>query len=193
MHTYSINSEERKTVIFLLALISTALVLIAKYQLYLPHWLPVPSVFAVFGGLFWIFDKYAWRWSWINAGISTPNLNGEWIIYLKSSLDEFKNEYEGKLTITQTWTKIHLYLDGEKFTGVSKMAGIEVHTSTSFTLKWEYLSKRKPEFVKDNEYMHYGITNVTNEPGNLIKKLEGDYYADRSRHSSGPVRIIKKA
>jgi hypothetical protein len=192
MHTYSINSDERKTVIVLLVLISTAIVLITKNYVCLPHWLPVPSVFAVFGALYWVFDKYVWKWPWVIILLSTPDLNGTWIIYLKSSLDKFATEYEGRLMITQTWTKIHILMDGYKATGESKMAGIEIHTTTSFTLKWEYLSQRKPEYA-DKEYMHYGITKVRNEPGANTSTLIGDYYADRSRHSSGPVRIIKKA
>ena len=192
MHTYSINSDERKTVLVLLVLLSTAIVLITKNYIKLPHWLPVPSVFAVFGALYWIFDEYAWRWRVFNHLLKTPDLNGTWKSCLKSSRDNFAKEYESALVVTQTWTKIHILLDGIKFTGESKMAGIEIHTATSFTLKWEYLSKRRPEYAQE-EYMHYGITKVTNKPGTNNSTLEGDYYADRSRHSFGPVTIKKEA
>jgi hypothetical protein len=63
-------------------------------------------------------------------------------------------------TIAQTWTSIFLFLDAEKFTGKSQIAAIEIHTEQSFTLKWEYLSERKPAFIKDGEFMHHGMTKV---------------------------------
>jgi hypothetical protein len=192
MHTYSINSDERKTAIGIMGIISIAIILILKNNIKLPSWVPVPSVFAVYGAFYWLFDKFLWKWSLLNKVLSTPNLNGTWTMLMKSSRDNYSTEYEGTLTITQTWTKIYLFLDGEKATGKSIMAGIEVQTSSLFTLKWEYLSQRKPEFA-ENEYMHHGMTRAMIKPGISPLTLNGDYYADRSRHSSGPVTIIKKA
>src|SRR5688572_5516218 len=151
MHTYSINSDERKTVIGILGISSISTILIIKSYIDLPSWMPVPSVFAVFGAFYWLFDQFLWKLSWLNGFLSTPNLNGTWTMLMKSSKDNYLTEYEGILTITQTWTKIYLFLDGEKATGKSIMAGLEIQTSTLFTLKWEYLSQRKPEFA-ENEY-----------------------------------------
>jgi hypothetical protein len=192
MHTYSINSDERKTVIGILGILSISTILVLKNYIKAPSWIPVPSAFAVFGAFYWLFDQFIWKWPWLNRLMCTPNLNGTWIMLMKSSIDNYSTEYEGVLTITQTWTKIYLFLDGEKATGKSIMAGIEVQTSSLFTLKWEYLSQRKPEFA-NNEYMHHGMTRVMIKPGINPSTLKGDYYADRSRHSSGPVTIIKKA
>lgn len=192
MHTYSINSDERKTVIGILGILSITIMLIVKNNLCLPSWVPIPSVFAIFGGFYWLFDQFIWKFAPINQCLSTPDLNGTWKILMKSSRDNYATEYEGMLTITQSWSKIYIFMDGEKAIGKSIMAGIEIHTSKSFTLKWEYLSQRKPEFA-ESEYMHYGMTRVMNLPADKLTILTGDYYADRSRHSSGPVTIIKKA
>ena len=192
MHTYSINSDERKTVIGVLGILSISTILILKNYINTPSWIPVPSAFAIFGAFYWLFDQVLWKLPLLNRLLSTPNLNGTWVILMKSSKDNYSTEYEGVLTITQTWTKIYLFLDGEKAMSKSIMAGIEVQTSCLFTLKWEYLSQRKPEFA-ENEYMHHGMTRVVIKPGISPLTLKGDYYADRSRHSSGPVTIIKKA
>ncbi|MET3881353.1 hypothetical protein [Niastella sp. OAS944] len=192
MHTYSINSDERKTVIGVLGILSISTILILKNYINTPSWMPVPSAFAVFGTFYWLFDQVLWKLPWLNRLLSTPNLNGTWTMLMKSSIDNYATEYEGILTITQTWTKIYIFLDGEKATSRSIMAGIEVQTSSLFTLKWEYLSQRKPEFA-NNEYMHHGMTSVMIKPCISPLMLKGDYYADRSRHSSGPVTIIKKA
>lgn len=192
MHTYSINSKERITVIGLLGILSIAIILILKNDIDIPEWLPIPSVFAFFGFLFLLFDKWMWKWPIINSTVlGTPDLNGKWKMLLRSNLDQFQAEYEGTLTVTQTWTKIFLYLDGEKFTGKSLMAAIEIHTAESFTLKWEYLSERKPDFIKDGEFMHHGMTKVLFEKNET--ENNGTYYADQSRHSFGKIKLIKKA
>jgi len=189
MLTYSINLKERINVIGILGILSIAIILIIKNYVDIPHWVPVPSVFAIFASFFLLFDKYCWKWGILNgAVIQTPNLNGKWRILMRSSRDNYAEEYEGILTITQTWTKIYLFLDGEKAIGKSTMASIEIHTSQSFTLKWEYLAERKPQYAI-NEYMHYGMTKVFFEKG--ASEFKGNYYADQSRHSFGPVTLIK--
>ena len=110
----------------------------------------------------------------------------------RSSLTDPNEEYEAILIIKQTWTRIFLFMDGEKTSSSSVMAGIEVKTDDLFYLKWEYLSDYKPEFYKD-EGMHYGMTKVMMKPISNPKSMKGNYYADQTRHSFGPVTLIKKA
>ncbi len=187
MHTYSINSNERIYVAGILGILSAIIILLCKK--YLPDWAPVPSVLALFSGLLFLFNKFIWKWPWFNElALQTPILNGNWKMSMRSSLDNYAAEYVGTLTISQTWTEIHLYLDGEKFEGESTMAGIKVQTKEAFTLKWEYLAQRKPQFAA-NEFMHHGMTRVLFKKGE--ESFHGNYYADQSRHTFGPVTLEK--
>jgi hypothetical protein len=85
MHTYSINSDERKTVIGILGVLSVSIIFVLKSYIKLPSWVPVPSVFAVFGAFYWLFDQFLWKFSWLNRLLSTPNLNGTWTMLMKFS------------------------------------------------------------------------------------------------------------
>jgi len=89
-------------------------------------------------------------------------------------MDNYEKEYEGAVTINQTWTSISIYLDGEKFSSISTMAGIDLKTDSIFTLKWEYLSQKKPKF-SDKDYMHTGMTRVLDE--NKILEGESNYFS----------------
>lgn len=191
MHTYSINLQERITVLGIIGILSV--IIIWSIHKYLPDGVPVPSVFALFSGIVFVFNKWIWRW-WIfqKTCIKTPDLNGKWSMITKSSLKGPDEEYEAILTIKQTWTNIFLFMDGEKATGTSVMAGIEFMTDDLFYLKWEYRSEYKPMFAKD-EQMHYGMTKVIMKPVSTPNKMEGSYYADQTRHSFGPVMLTKKA
>lgn len=193
MHAYSVNSEERKTVPFFLAGLSILIVLLLKDIPNMPGWMPIPSVFALYGILYKAFDKFLWKWRplQICGIVDTPNLNGKWKMLSRSSMNKYIIEYEGTLNIDQTWTKISIYLDGERAFSKSLMAGFDIRTSGSFSLKWEYISQKKPEFSEE-DYLHYGLTRVLNNSECGYKLLRGDYFTDRSRHYYGPVTLIKK-
>lgn len=193
MHTYSVKLQERISVLGALGILSTLVIL--TVQKYLPHWVPVPSVFALFSGLVFFFNKWGWRWRICQATfINTPDLNGEWEMLTRSSIKKNQEEYKAVLTINQTWTSICLFMEGEKTISESVMAGIEVKTDNLFFLKWEYRAEYKPMHAAQNK-IHYGITKVVMRPVSNPEKLEGNYYTDESRDSHGPVTLhkIKKA
>lgn len=176
-----------------MAVISIGVIFTIDHIFPVPEWIPVPSVLAVYGLLFGLFNKYIWRWKLLRAIglISTPDLNGEWDMISNSSKTEQKIQYQGKLYIDQTWTEINIYFDGNIATSNSLMASINFLNHKKFSIEWEYLSKKKPEHAEE-EYMHYGITRlelVLGESSGTI--LKGDYFTDRSRNNYGDVEITK--
>lgn len=107
-----------------------------------------------------------------------------------SSVTEYKIRYEGRLRIEQTWTRISLFFEGSNATSTSQMASIAIKNHSLFTLKWEYLSQKKPEFSGE-DYRHFGMTRLQWTGRDAMTSLEGDYYTDRSRHQYGEVQIKK--
>lgn len=192
MHEYSINSKERLLVPFYMAVLSALIVHWVKSKLVLPEWIPVPTAFACYAALHQLFDRFVWKWKplrWIGV-VRTPNLNGTWTMATTSSLTNYDVTYEGRLRIEQTWSKISLFFEGSNATSTSQMATIAITNHSLFTLEWEYLSRKKPEFSQE-DYMHYGMTRLQWTGGDALNSLEGDYYTDRSRHQYGEVQIIK--
>src|SRR5690242_19191697 len=43
-----------------------------------PSLLSLFGAAAVFGALYWFFNRFAWRWPGLNAAIKVPNLEGRW-------------------------------------------------------------------------------------------------------------------
>lgn len=192
MHTYSINSEERKYVVGALGIFSV--IIVYSLRDVLPQGWPVPTVMSLFGVLFLAFNKWLWKLRWLHwlGVVKTPNLNGEWEMITKSSKNNYAKEYQALLTITQTWTEIHLFMDGQKATSESKMANIHIDNPKNFLLKYEYFSVPKPEF-SDSDNKHYGLTTVRIEPGSAPLELNGNYFTEPGRHTFGSVKLIKKA
>ena len=76
-----------------------------------PNWLEGLSPIAVYGLIYFLFDKYFWKWSIFRyIGIVWfPNLNGRWTGTQMSSYkdgNEKNVEVDGKLEISQTFSKI---------------------------------------------------------------------------------------
>lgn len=75
-----------------------------------PSWLEGPSPIAVYGIIYFLFDKYFWQWSGFQklGIVCFPNLNGRWKGTQQSSYKENGEnvEVEGRLEITQTFSKL---------------------------------------------------------------------------------------
>src|SRR6266567_345217 len=66
MHGYSTDSNERRIVPLVLALLAIALAwtsskFLGAVHLAIPWWIDAPSSMAFYGGLYALFDKYLWR------------------------------------------------------------------------------------------------------------------------------------
>ena len=110
----------------------------------------------------------------------------------KSSKTNMEEVYTAELTIKQTWTSISLEMDGEKATGVSVMASLNITTEDFIHLNWEYRSEYKAGFYQERDN-HYGMTKLNMRPISCPNKMTGNYYADHTRHTYGSVVLIKKA
>ena len=93
MHPYSIDTDERKYILLLLAVASVLLTwgfnnALSYYQISLWWWIESPSVLFFYGFLFIIFDRWGWKIFRKLGLIKTPNINGVWSGHLKTSFDD---------------------------------------------------------------------------------------------------------
>ena len=91
-----------------------------------PIWLEGPSPLAVYGIIFFLFDKYGWKWKIFRdfGVVWFPNLSGRWTgkqisSYLK---DDKGVEVKGSIEIRQTFSKISVNAYYEKSDSYSATA-----------------------------------------------------------------------
>lgn len=199
MHSYAIDTEERKIVIFVLSLSSFGIsCLISKVlniiEISIPSYIDGPSTLVIFGILYWFFEKYAWKWiifRHINF-IKTPNLNGKWNGTYCSS---YKCEETGKkivgktvFKIEQSWTKIRIISENKKSISYSQMAEILTNDNMGILLKYQY--KNDAKFDNEGMHSHTGFNKLRYLPKE--EKLEGDYFTDKDRQTYGTLCYIKE-
>src|SRR6266851_9418130 len=117
MHGYSTDSNERRIVPLLLALVAIALAWATSKFLAAAHvsvtwWVDAPSSMAFYGALYALFDRYLWRNSFVRklGLVRIPNLTGRWGGYLITSFDGHAKRHDLMMDIFQSWTQIIVYL-----------------------------------------------------------------------------------
>jgi hypothetical protein len=189
MHLYSIDTEERKNILFFLAVVCIFLAwsffkILNNYQITLPWWVESPSVLFFYGLLFVVFDKWSWKFFRKIGFVKTPNLNGEWKGHLKSSFDEHSSEIKTTLKIFQTWTRIKILLTTEQSSSQSETASIIIDAPEGKYLSYQYINEPKPNAVKTMS-MHRGTARLLfNEKENTFS---GEYYSGRDRQNFGSL------
>lgn len=201
MHPYSIDTNERTTIIATLAIISCFLTilldrLLNQVHISIPVYIESPTPLVVFGIIWFLFDKYSWKWGGlIKLFIRTPNLNGTWEGEYQSSYtkpdcpDEF-TKGKVKMTIEQSWTKIRICsINGNDVSSsCSKLAGIFVEDNNGIMLKYEFENDSK-NFIT-TMHRHTGFTILKFD--SALNTLKGDYYTDRDRLTFGNLKYKRK-
>ncbi|MDH5647774.1 MAG: hypothetical protein OEZ01_17315, partial [Candidatus Heimdallarchaeota archaeon] len=90
MHDYSIDRHPKEKVLFVLAFAAISVApllnnlvqhlsvsLKASTGWGLPPITAIP-VFGLFFGIYFLFNKYLWKWLWLRKFLLVPDLNGKW-------------------------------------------------------------------------------------------------------------------
>ena len=194
MHPYSIDTEERKNILLFLAILSIVLAfgfqrILGYYKIVLLWWIETPSVLFFYGVLFIAFDKWFWKIAKKIGFVKTPNLNGEWVGYLKSSFDECSSEMKATLQIFQTWTKIKILLSTDQSISYSESASLIINTPEGAYLSYQYINEPKSNAIETMS-IHRGTTRlIFNKKENI---LAGEYYSGRDRQNFGSLYFKRK-
>jgi len=193
MHSYSIDTEERKNILLNLAIISIVLSwsfykILGNFQISLPWWAESPSVLFFYGSLFVIFDKWLWRYFKKIYFVKTPDLNGNWTGNLKSSFDNHSSELRATLKISQSWTKIKILLTTDQSLSYSETATIIIDTPEGSYLSYQYINEPRSNAVKTMN-IHRGTVKLIFDKGK--NSLQGEYYSGRGRQNVGSLYFVK--
>ena len=193
MHAYSIDTNERKNILLVLAIISIVFSLgfykiLNYYQISLPWWIEGLSILFFYGLLFVIFDKSLWKYLKRVNFVKTPNLIGEWRGNLKSSFDNHSSEVKATLKIFQTWTMIKILMTTDQSSSHSESASIVIDTPEGKYLGYKYINDPKSNAVETMSIHRGTVRLIFDEKKNT---LEGEYYSGRGRQNFGSLYFVR--
>ena len=113
-----------------------------------------------------------------------PDLSGQWICSGKTnSVDGVARDWSGKITISQTWSKISIALETEMSTSISIIARLNSVSGQGFQLIYNYSNETK---VRDPELLdHAGTSKLLISKD--LKSATGTYFNDHPRPTSGSM------
>jgi hypothetical protein len=181
MHQYATDSEEKKLIFLILALMSIATTwilyeVVTHIGVYTgwvaPWWLEIPSVLTFYGLFYELFDKWLWKKRILRrlGLVHIPDLNGTW----KGSVESHDfGKLEAHVKIMQTWTHIGIFQETKTSKGFSYNASLHIKDLGGTRLFFMY--RNVPEIDADpNMRQHVGSAQLVLSPDE--KTLNGDYY-----------------
>ncbi|MEK5364086.1 hypothetical protein MHB45_27230 [Peribacillus sp. FSL K6-5616] len=190
MHEYSIDVNHNKIIYYLAALSIGISTLITKVLNY--FFLTIPFIeftvsltaISVFGLLYTLFDKFIWKWKWLNkiGVVQTPDLNGTWKGTFVSSFHDWKEKFPATLIIEQTWSEICISGKFNDSTSSSYTASIKVRNGGGVKVFYSYRNDKKPERSESVFSDHKGYGSLELNKEEFI--LEGQYFNNPSNNKN---------
>lgn len=144
MHTYSMRDCPREHYLFCISMVAIGGIAIAKQIAgFFGVGVSVGSV-AVFGALFFVFDRYAWRLPGFSRIVGIPDLAGKWDVSGKTEgADGQPGDWTGEARIEQTWSKIAISLETASSRSRSAMASLERDPGHGYRVIYGYANDPK--------------------------------------------------
>jgi len=193
MHAYSIDSDERRNVTIILALLGIGAAYVLNRALdasdvAIPWWLDAPAAFGFSAFFYALFEQWGWRldlWSTIRL-VAAPDLSGQWSGHVASSLDSHGASHRVLVEVKQTWTRISVVLITETSRSCSIVAGLCTKGPAGPELTYTYRNEPLPQAVGTMN-IHYGTATMRLSEQGL--RLGGDYYSGRGRETYGSITV----
>ncbi len=185
MHTYSMRECCRERYIFYIALLSLAI--LGAIRVTVDHMGLVISVtaFSVFATIFFVFDRWIWRYSWFGKLLSTPDLSGDWTVSgVTDGADGLQRKWVGQLRIEQTWSHMSISIETDESRSRSTMASLERDSGHGFRLLYGYSNTRKG--VQGELKSHVGTCEVIIAPD--LQSAEATYFNNHQRRTVGEMK-----
>ena len=198
MHSYSIDSDIRRTLYLGLAVAAVFLPSgIAKLSEYLsllfassPTFAWPIGVGATYGILFFLFDKFLWKFTGFIHHV--PNLNGTWQAagtssYQVDAAGSPVAEFSLKVIIRQTFTRIEIFAESKDSTSRSTMASL--CSSGAVTLvRYSFENTPKSKATPDMQ-RHPGLIELRMDSSN---RMIGDYFSGKHRLRYGELTMDRE-
>lgn len=193
MHNYATNSPIRHKLIFLIAFIAVVcagalgVALSWANQAWGLQFSSLSSM-AIFGILFFVFDKWLWRFSFLRSVLLVPDLNGTWACVGRTLIkggEDVDLKWEAEVVIIQSWSRILVTLKAKDSTSQSVAASLYSCPGAGFRLIYHY--DNSPYAERRELQRHFGLCDLMFDE--VVATAQGQYFTDRDRQTVGAMTL----
>lgn len=154
-----------------------------------PSILSLAMAGSVFAGLYWAFDRFAWRWRVLGGLLRVPNLSGEWKCAGRT-LDQdgsVRHVWDATVTVTQSWDKLRVRLKTSTSRSNSVSAALICDPSDGHKLLYHYVND--PRIGEPDLKSHRGFAEVVFSKD--MTSAEGEYVNGFGRSTFGTMKLTR--
>lgn len=155
-----------------------------------PTVLSLAGAGTVFAVLYWLFDKFVWRWSKIASVLKVPDLSGDWNCEGRSLRSDGAVDiaWNGTVTIVQTWDKLRVRLKTDQSGSNSITAAVLYDSADGYRLLYNY--RNEPRIDEPNLKGHVGFADLVFDRN--LKTAEGPYFNGHGRFTFGTMKLTRQ-
>lgn len=154
-----------------------------------PYAIPV-TVTLVYGGLFFVFDRWFWKRRFVQRMLGIPDLSGKWDcigITLDNETNQPIQNWEAEITVSQTWEKIKVHSQTKMSRSNSVAASIVREEGVGFVLMYSYRNEPRPG---SDMKAHMGYCELHVAEG--LNSASGSYFNSGGRLTHGTMELTRK-
>lgn len=190
MHDYSVRGHARERQIYLLAAVAFSVMPLLTS---LSGWIGVSisiGTATVFGIVFWLFDRFVWRWNPVRKALGFCDLNGNWKVggQRLNADGSVASEWTGKMTIVQTWSRISVVLTTDNSLSRSGPASLTREEGLGHCLLYNYTNEPEPNHPELQ--IHRGTCEL--RFADSCADATGVYFNDQHRLTFGRMTLTKQ-
>lgn len=143
---------------------------------------------AVYGALYWFFDRHAWKYRPMGTFLKVPNLSGQWECEGTPLESGDAEPWTGTATIVQSWDRLRIHLRTAKSISNSIAAALQHDAAAGYRLMYHYRNEPLPN--ERDLAPHHGFAEITFTQD--LKEASGDYFNGRGRNTFGTMILKRK-
>ena len=137
----------------------------------------------LYTALYWAFDQFCWKW--IRRVTKLPDLSGEWHCEGRTLGDGHVGDWDGKITIVQSFDKIKVSLSTKQSTSSSRSAALFYEEGIGYRLSYNY--KNEPRIGEEDLAFHWGCCELLFDVG--LTRADGEYFNGHGRKTFGTMHL----
>lgn len=155
-----------------------------------PTLLSLVGAGAVFGILYWVLNKWAWKWPGVGLLLKVPDISGTWDCQGKTIAADgsTKFEWSAEVVIVQSWDKLRIRLATETSGSSSISAALAHDTVDGFVLLYHYRNDPRPEAVELKTHTGCSVMTIAKD----LRSADGEYFTGRGRMTFGVMKWTKR-
>lgn len=142
---------------------------------------------AVYAAVYWVFDRHLWKVRLLGSVLKVPNLAGTWRCEGVGLDITPSANWQGTVTIVQTWDRLRVHLKTSQSESHSISAALVHDAAAGYRLMYHY--RNEPKLGDQDLIAHHGFAELIFDSNE--QAADGEYFNGRGRNTFGKMRIVR--